>query len=386
MSTKKNRIYSIDVLKGICILYMIVDHWRDHLSRMGQEVLGAANPMHVNAGNLEYADTALFWIRLVGNGFVPATFIFLAGASCYLWHMRRGQDVSICKHLFQRGAMLAVLNCLLFFHAPFSPGGSITLHVLWPTGIGMIFLGFMAKWPKPLLWATALISILGQNIFENIAIPLPYLDTLWIMAFIAAPVPLPWGAEVFNLWPFMPWFGVLLLGYLSGPIFTLGRQSIGVWAKLSIFCLSAFLVLRISGIYGDPTQWQLYDSIAKTLGALITVSKYPPSTQCLLLGLGMTYFFLALFERYQVKSSWLIYYGSMPLFFYITHLVCIRIIKFIIMRLPEPVMDTIKGPLFSLSSLVIGTAALAFIIFILAEIYKKIMQLLMQKKRAATTN
>ncbi len=386
MSTKKKRIYTIDVLKGICILYMIVDHWRDNLSRMGQEVLGDANPMYVNPGTLEYADTALFWIRLVGNGFVPVTFIFLAGASCYLWQTRRGQDVSMFKYLFHRGVMLAVLNCLLFFHAPFSPGGSITLHVLWPTGIGMILLGCMAHWPKALLWSVAIVSIFGQNIFENISIAIPYLDTLWIMAFIAAPVSLPWGAEVYNLWPFMPWFGVLLLGYLSGSIFVMGRQSIAVWAKLSALCLGIFFVLRLSGIYGDPTQWQMYDSMAQTLGALITVSKYPPSTQCLLLGLGMTYFFLALFEHYDVQTKWLIYYGSMPLFFYITHLLCIRAIKFIIMRLPEPIMDTIKGPLFSLGGLAVGTIALAFTIFILAEVYKKFMKQLMQKKAQATPN
>ncbi len=379
--TKQPRIYSIDVLKGICMVYMIVDHLRDQLSRMGQEFLGANNPLPIHASLLEHVETASFWLRCTGGYFFAPSFLFLAGASCYLWQSRRGPEASLFHYLFFRGIMLALLNCALFFHMPFSQGGSFTLHVLWPMGLGMILLGAINTWPKPLLWSISIVCIAGQNFFESISFTSPFWNILWELAFKEASIPLPWGASLYNLWPLMPWFGMLLLGYLNGSIFTQGRQAASTWAKLGLCCLISFLILRLSGVYGDPSIWQVHTTLLKTVGALIAVSKYPPSLQFTLYGLGITFLFLAAIERFEWRHPMLLIFGSTPLFFYVVHLICIRASKFIILHLPASIIHPIQTYIFSLEGLIFGTTLITLFLWFLCNQYKTLMKFYAKKKQ-----
>ncbi len=374
ITPKPQRIYSIDMLKGICMLFMLIDHWRDMLSRMAKDTLGIENPLPVNANHLENFDTAVFWLRCTSGFIVPVTFLFLAGAGSYLWQTRRGIDASLFKYLVSRGAMLAIVNCLLFFSSPFSQGGSITLHVLWPTGIGMIILGCIYKLPKYILWTVAFICIAGQNYFETLTFSSSLLNTIWTFAFINAPIPLPWGAELYNLWPIMPWFGILLLGYLCAPIFSLKEKSYSSWIKLGISCLAVFLFLRLTGIYGDPSLWQVHDSLLKTLGDIIAINKYPPSLQFILYGLSATFFLLALLERFQFTNRMLLVLGSSPLFFYIVHLTFLRGIKFIILRLPSQLLENVNSLLFSFAGLIFSSVIIALFLWFFCELYKIIMK------------
>ncbi len=381
MSTKPQRIYSIDMLKGICMIGMLIDHWRDHVSRMSANILGTANPLPVHADLLEHFDTASFWLRCTSGYFVAPAFLFLAGAGCYLWKMRRGSEQSLFIYLLTRGSMLAIVNCLLFFHKPFSEGGSITLHVLWPTGIGMILLGCIATWPKKILWFIALVCIAGQNIFQDISLSYFPISTLWSLGFVETTIPLPWGASLYNLWPIMPWFGILLLGYLCGSLFLQGQKSFSTWLKLGASCLVFFLFLRLTGLYGDTNLWHMQDTLLKTLGNIITVTKYPPSLQYTLYGLGITFLFLALLERYQLTNRMLIIFGSTPLFFYIMHTIMMRGAKFILLHLPTPIIENIKIYLFSINSVLIGTCILMLLLWFLCEQYIRIMKNLRTKKQ-----
>ncbi len=374
MTVKPQRIYTIDMLKGICMFFMIIDHWRDNLARMGQTILGSINPIPIYAGLLEHFETASFWLRCTVGYFIAPPFLILAGASCYLWQIRRGEKASLFNYLLYRGLMIAGLNFLIFFNFSFFSGGSITLHVLWPLGIGMILLGCIYKWNKYLLFTLALTAIVGQNLFETISFSSPILNSLWTLAFIESPVKLPWGAQLYNLWPIMPWFSMMLMGYLLAPLFLLGDKSIRVWAKLGVLCLVLFLFLRLTGVYGDPNIWQVHDSLLKTLADIIVLNKYPPSLQFTLYGFGISFLAIALFEKYQITNRMFLVFGSTPLFFYIVHLTLIRVAKFIILRLPANIMDSIKDSLFSFTGLALGIMILTLAMWFLCELYKIIMK------------
>ncbi len=381
MQTKPQRIYSIDMLKGICMIGMLMDHWRDSLARTGQSILGPHSPLPINASLLDYVDTASFWLRCTGGYIVAPAFVFLAGASCCLWQIRHAGQASLFSYLACRGIMLAILNCLLFFHAPFSQNGSITLFVLWAVGIGMIFLACMTKWPKALLWAISIVCIAGQNMFETITFSSPIINTLWSLGFKNVSLALPWGAEIYNSWPVIPWLGILLLGYLCGPIFKQDQKSSTSWVKLGSFCLALFLILRLTGMYGDSSLWHIHDSTIKTLGALIAVDKYPPSLQFSLYCLGITFLCLALLEKYQWTNKMLITLGSTPLFFYVAHFVFIRGLKFITLRLPTTFLNTIKDFLFSTAGVLVGTILMTLSLWLLCEQYKKIIKKMRTKKQ-----
>ena len=94
--------------------------------------------------------------------------------------------------------------------------------------------------------------------------------------------------------------------------------------------LSVFVLLRQNNIYGDPRPWKAQDSTVYSILAFLNVTKYPPSLNFALLFLGIMFLLLGLAERFSGKWERVItIYGSVPLFYYILHLLLIRIAVFI---------------------------------------------------------
>ncbi len=370
MERDAQRIHSIDMLKGICMFFMLIDHWRIRLSQVSEAFLGAPNnPLPLQAELLQHADTASFWLLYLGSHFVAPSFLFLAGAGGYLWRLRHPQ-ASFSTYLISRGCILALINCLLFSYAPFSENGSITLHVLWPAGIGMVLLGCVYKLPKVLLILLVLVLASGQDFFESISFSSSFINTFWRLAFIDTSIDLPWGAQIHNIWPIMHWFSMLLLGYLCGSIFVMPRPHYSIWFKFSIISLGLFLLLRLSGLYGDPNIWQLHDTLLKTMGHLIAVTKHAPSLQYILYGLGITFLLLTILERFELSNKVVILLGSAPLLFYISHTMLLRIAKFILLRVPTNIMDHVSAYLFSFTGLMLSTFLFIPILYYITYQYK----------------
>ena len=86
------RIEGIDIVRGVAMILMALDHTRDFLGV-------GANPV-----DLATTTTPLFFTRWITH-FCAPTFFLLTGTSAYL--SRRGKsDSQLAWHLFTRGAWL----------------------------------------------------------------------------------------------------------------------------------------------------------------------------------------------------------------------------------------------------------------------------------------
>lgn len=328
------RLASIDVLRGVIMVLMVLDHTRDFFT-----------DARLNPTNLETTTTSLFFTRWVTH-FCAPLFIFLAGASAYLMKVRgeahgRGPD-DLARFLASRGLFLIVLELTLvrlFLFFNWTPA-LLFLLVFWSIGMSMIILAALVKCRVPPRWIAALgaVIVLGHNLLDLAGVPLitsessvaqTTLVTLLLRPGILVPVP---GASWIVGYPVLPWFGIMALGYGFGEILLKERpRRIQITAALGIAAVLAFLVLRILGVYGDPVPFRLQDSTIKTVLAFLNCQKAPPSLLFVLMTLGPGLLLLALLEatepaedeadptvraRASAPRRALMTLGRVPLFFY----------------------------------------------------------------------
>jgi uncharacterized membrane protein len=131
-------------------------------------------------------------------------------------------------------------------------------------------------------------------------------------------------------YPLLPWIGVMLLGFGTAGIFQrepIDRDTFLIRAGLAMTI--AFLLLRASGLYGDPNPWQIQQAgLLPTVFDFMNVTKYPPSLLFLLITLGPMAVLCAYADR---MSGWLketlIMFGRVPFAFYIAHWYLLRLLS-----------------------------------------------------------
>jgi len=214
----------------------------------------------------------------------------------------------------------------------------IILQVIWAIGVSMIVLGLLIHLPTRVLLIIGLVIVFGHNI----------LNYPWINKDLKG----GWLADllyfsnfsIYNLdkthvfiivYAFVPWTGVMLLGYCLGKLFTFEfdpqkRQKILLWLGFGL--LAIFLILRFIDNYGDPVPWTKQPRGSMfTFLSFINVNKYPPSLDFLCVTIGGGLIALALLEG--VKNKFLDFfrvYGRVPMFYYILHLYLIHLIGVIV--------------------------------------------------------
>jgi uncharacterized membrane protein len=325
------RLASIDMLRGLVIVIMALDHVRDYVM-LGAEQDPTTNP-DVGA--------AVFFTRWITH-FCAPVFVCLTGTSAGLMVTRKAPS-ALGRFLLTRGLWLVFIDWFVVSTAwSFAPwgiaqiGGRVLtpLGVIWAIGASMIVLSgaqFLGR--RPCLWLGAAV-LLGHNLLDPIWPATNILDESgpWWAA-LHSQVPVAAGPFlVVFVYPLLPWIGVMLLGFGTSAVFeapTVRRDArLAVWG---LALTAAFLVLRTMGLYGDPNAWQPGGDSVRTIIDFLNTTKYPPSLLFLLMTLGPAAVFCSRADRLpDGLSRTLVTYGRAPFVFYVAHLYLIHAIALVV--------------------------------------------------------
>ena len=320
-----SRIESIDMVRGIAILLMVVGHSYDYLSYEAAAVLGKASPLPLAMLNVNVTTAFIFFNRWFTHSGAPI-FLFLAGVGAYLWAHKGGVRRSLGGFLIPRGLLLIALQLVRTVMQLFTSEYPASLDVLWSIGMSMILLSFFSKLPRNLLLLMSVAILAGHGLPALYGFPGAD-HVIWRLFMNADTFEFVGGTSIFNRFPVIPWFGMMLLGYATGYLFLLPlkqRRNVFLFLGLSLFVV--FLGLRGANVYGYQPLWQEYPETWKTVASFVNISKYPPSLYFSLVTLGTIFLFFFLIDYFSLRCHFLISIGSTSLFIYIVHLPLCKII------------------------------------------------------------
>ncbi|MES2106518.1 MAG: heparan-alpha-glucosaminide N-acetyltransferase domain-containing protein [Pseudomonadota bacterium] len=321
MLGKSARLPAIDLLRGIVIVLMALDHTRDFF---------AATPF--DPMDLLQTSPGWYWTRWITNLCAPS-FVLLAGVSAFLRQQKAGA-ANNSRYLLGRGAMLVVLECTwISFSWQFGYNVAI-LQVIWALGMGMIFLSALMWLPRPLIAVIAASLILPHNLLD--ALHGPTSGVLFKAWHQGGFVPLGEGLGVAFAYPLMPWIGLMAAGYAMAPVFLweAEKRRRFLWLSTTALLL-VFVGLRFGNLYGDPDPWseQARGGVYSFL-SFMRVHKYPPSLLYLCSTLGISLATLILLDKYVKRPvPVLSLFGRKPLFFYCVHIALIHALAWLYMGL-----------------------------------------------------
>ncbi len=324
-SSSRRRIVSVDLLRGLAVVVMFLDHTRTYFHNVS---------LHIDPTNLSQTSAALFLTRWITHPVAPV-FVFLAGTGAYLQAARGKSMEDLSKFLLVRGLWLVFLEFTVVrlginfnFDYPTFFG---SMQIIWVIGVSMMVLAAFVRFPLPVTLGISLIIIGGHNLTDAITVvswkgprrPAPgLLDVLWLVlhqpsAFLLCKYPCP---RVYVLYPLIPWIGVMAAGFCFGALYRIDPDKRRRLLLLGgAFLILAFLVLRGFNVYGDPRPWSVQKDSLFTLFSFLNVTKYPVSLLFLLMTLGPSFIALAWLERKAPGrlGDILITFGRVPLFFYL---------------------------------------------------------------------
>jgi uncharacterized membrane protein len=338
----KHRVQSIDVLRGIIMLIMTLDHCRDFLHFQGSQY---------NPTNMATTTVLLFFTRWVTH-FCAPVFVFLSGVSAYLAGLKRSKN-ELSMFLIKRGIWLILADVIIItFMFSLNPSYNVfILEVLWAIGCSMIILGLLVRAPLPVIALIGCTIFFGHNMLDAMKLPQNGPANVLLTVFFTAPgVVLPIGSNhlVLDGYAIIPWTGVMLIGYVFGSAYRQGfdamrRKKILLLTGISLTAL--FVFLRFINAYGDPAPWSVQRNAAHTLLSYLNTSKYPPSLLYLSMTLGPALILLSLIERVQNKFTAIcMVYGNVPFFYFVVHLYFIRAINIILIFASGLNMKTSGSP------------------------------------------
>jgi uncharacterized membrane protein len=324
-SITKNRIESIDVLRGIAMVVMALDHVRDyfHVTAITEDPL-----------NLGTTTTLLFFTRWITH-FCAPIFVFLSGTSIYLQSQRKTKN-ELSTFLFKRGLWLifiefTVVSLAWSFDLHYS---ILFLQVIWAIGISMVFLSLLIYLPFRIILALGLFIVLGHNLLDIPESAPDFKTNFWwdllhhgaFAAYAYAE-----GHSVFLVYPFVPWLGLMMVGYCAGTLFTkdiLPEQRRKLLTYFGLSVLALFVVVRFINVYGDPFPWSSQKNSWFTVLSFVNIHKYPPSLMFMCLTIGSALLLLPVLEKIQNGfTNTMKTFGRTAFFYYIIHIYLIHFLS-----------------------------------------------------------
>lgn len=331
-NARSKRIASIDVVRGLVMLLMTIDHVRETFFLQYQ----VSDPMDAATSS-----PTLFFTRLAAH-FCAPLFVFLTGLSAWLYAHppggpRAARDVT--GFLARRGALLIGLELVV---VNFAWTGTLLpailyLQVIWAIGLAMLALALLHRLPLALLAALGLLIVGGHNALAGVAF-----------------APGSWGAAAWTIleqrgflfegalrvkvsYPVLAWIGVILLGYACGPLYARSSDAGAADAAAvrrrrlvagGAACLLLLAVLRSVNLYGEPLPWTMQEDALRTAMSFLNFTKYPPSLGFLLMTLGCGLLVLAAVEPADNRlTRAAAVFGGAPLFYYLLHLYALLVLQ-----------------------------------------------------------
>ena len=349
------RIVSLDVMRGLVMVIMALDHTRDFFTNLRFE-----------PENLAQTYYALFFTRWITH-FCAPLFFFLAGTGAFFYGRRRTPQ-ALSRFLWTRGLWLIILEFTVIGTAwtfVFPRGNFL---VIWALGACMVLMAAIVR--MPLRWVAAFsgVMILGHDLLDPVR-PRQFgsLAWLWTILHVRGGALLPFHVQKFVLFPLIPWVGVMAAGYVFGSVYLLEKdRRRKLIAQIGLGLTVAFILLRSTNLYGNPPvglggvsqgPWHIQPTVEKTVILFFDVEKYPPSLQFLLMTLGPSLLLLAWLDKKLDQKdgrrsispalSPLLTFGRVPMFFYILHLYLIHSLAVLVAVLShQPVTWLLNGGFF----------------------------------------
>ena len=321
----KSRFESIDMLRGLAMVIMALDHVREYF----HVAANLNDPL-----NLEATTPVLFFTRWITH-FCAPVFVFLSGTSIYLQCLKKTKK-EVSAFLIKRGFWLILVEVLVISLAwSFNPGYNlIFLQVIWAIAISMIILGLIIRLPFNLILITGLLIVFGHNLFDQMeAVPGFKAGFLWDLlhsARFTAYEYLP-KYSVMIVYPFLPYTGLMMIGFCAGVWFTPAyspenRKNLLISTGLAL--IAFFIIFRFLNIYGDPVMWSVQKKNILTFLSFINVNKYPPSLLYMTITIGPALILLAYLESFKNKVTDILRtYGRVAFFYYIVHLYLVHLLS-----------------------------------------------------------
>lgn len=319
--TKKRRVGSVDLLRGIVMIIMALDHVRDYFHRAA---------FVYSPTDLSHTSVFLFFTRFATHYCAPV-FVLLAGVSAWLYGNNRTKE-QVSFFLITRGLWLVVVELLIVsIFRTFNPLYTfVNFQVIWAIAISMLILAVCINFNRWIILTIGILLVAGHNLLDNFHVP-----GNGLLAFVWSLLhdPRIFTTDQFLIrvaYPFIPWTGIMLVGYVCGSLYTpsfdaIKRRRILLWTGIG--CLLLFVALRSVNIYGDASHWSVQQNGVYSLLSFINVTKYPPSLLYALITLGPAFIFLSLSESmYQPWTQFITIFGRVPMFYYLAHILLIHIL------------------------------------------------------------
>jgi uncharacterized membrane protein len=323
-SIRSKRIESIDLLRGIVMIIMALDHVRDYFHY---------DAFLYSPTDLNKASIFLFFSRFITHYCAPV-FVFLAGISAYIYGSKRSKR-ELSFYLLTRGLWLVFAEFFIITLGwTFNPSYPIfNLQVIWAIGISMILLAAIIYIKRLYILLTAVLLIAAHNLLDSTHVQgTGIANFLW--SILHEPADFAVGRfTIFIRYPVLPWIGILMTGYYFGGLYNSeydAERRRKILLYTGVGTIAVFIILRSFNFYGDSAQWSIQKNTVFSILSILNVTKYPPSFLYTLITLGPAMIFLSLAEKpLNTVTEKVAVFGRVPFFYYVIHLYLVHLFAII---------------------------------------------------------